>query len=67
MTSTSTTATKTISLLELCGPIQNEVCCCVAKKILAMIFQQGTMTVCKIYARINELFHGTKDVIRYGD
>jgi hypothetical protein len=28
-------------------PIWNEVCCCIATKIVSMVFQQGTMTAIK--------------------
>jgi hypothetical protein len=52
---------------ELCVRIRNEIRCCVATKIMSIIFQLGMMPVRKINEKMNELFHGNHTVISHVD
>jgi hypothetical protein len=52
---------------ELCVRIRNEIRCCIATKIMSIIFQLGMMPVRKINDKMNELFHGNHTVISHVD
>jgi hypothetical protein len=63
-----TTKTKTTStILEIRTPIRNEVRCCVATKIMSMIFQLPTMSSRKIDQKLDDMFHGTSDLMSHVD